>query len=166
MASRKGGIGLGTLALLFILVYFAWTTGALASLGFLGGNGGVANGIVLDAPINISLLNALSGQQGITGEGVEIYALGSSKAREAFDPGAPDAGTETLLTYTSGDRYFFVVCEGTAQEAGAGPGCEGTEGGRRNFAPNDAVRGVLEKTPFASNPQKTGSAGCCWRRGL
>ena len=59
MASRKGGIGLGTLALLFILVYFAWTTGALASLGFLGGNGGVANGIVLDAPINISLLKYL-----------------------------------------------------------------------------------------------------------
>src|SRR3972149_5858036 len=126
MASRKGGIGLGTLLLLGVVVYFLWTTGALAGIGGMGGN---ARGVSLDAPINISLLNALSGQQGITGEGVEIYALGSSKAREAFDAGAPDGGTESLLTYRSGDKYFFVVCEGTAQEAGAGPGCEGPEGG-------------------------------------
>ena len=153
MASRKGGIGLGTLALLFILVYFAWTTGALT--GIMGGNGGAGNGISLDAPINVSLLNALSGQQGITGEGVEIYALGSSKAREAFDPGAPDGGTETLLTYRSGDKYFFIVCEGTAQEAGTGPGCEGTAGGTREFGADDAVRGVLVTIPFASNTQQT-----------
>ena len=149
MASRKGGIGLGTLLLLGVVVYFLWTSGTLAGIGGMGGNGG---GIRLDAPVNLNLLNALNGAP-VDGEGVEVYAAGSTITYDSWDVDS-DTAADSAKNFISGEQYFFVVCEGTAAQS-AGVGCEGTDGGVREFSADDAARGVSVTIPFASNTQQT-----------
>src|SRR3989337_277654 len=149
MASRKGGIGLGTLLLLGVVVYFLWTTGTLAGIGGMGGAG---NGIRLDAPVNLNLLNALNGAP-IDGEGVEIYKAGSTVTYDSWDVDS-DTAADSAKNFISGDQYLFVVCEGTAAQVN-GVGCEGTDGGVREFSADDAVPGVAATIPFASNTQQT-----------
>src|SRR3990172_8247511 len=151
MASRKGGIGLGTLALLFVVLYFAWTQGALSGIG-LGGTGATGNGIGLDAPVNLNLLNRLNGAP-VDGEGVEVYRAGTTITYDSWDVDS-DTAADSAKNFISGDQYFFIVCEGTAAQVN-GVGWEGTDGGVREFTADDAVRGVAVTIPFASNTQQT-----------
>ena len=151
MASRKGGIGIGTLLLIGVVVYFAWTSGALQGIG-LGGNGGTGNGIRLDAPVNLNLLNAKNGAP-VDGEGVEVYRAGTTITYDSWDVDS-DTAADSAKNFISGDQYFFIVCEGTAAQVN-GVGCEGTDGGVREFTADDAVRGVTVTIPFASNTQQT-----------
>ena len=148
MASRKGGIGLGTLLLLGVVVYFLWTSGALAGTQI----GVPGNGIRLDAPVNLNLLNAKNGAP-VDGEGVEVYKAGSTTTYDSWNVDS-DTGADSAKNFISGEQYFFVVCEGTDAQI-LGVGCEGTDGGVREFTADDAVRGVSVTIPFASNTQQT-----------
>ncbi len=152
LASRKGGIGLGTLALLFILGYFLWSSGTLASIMGGSGNGGTGGGIKLDAPVNVNLLDSFTGAP-IDGEGIEFYAAGSTVTYDSWDVDS-DTASDSAKNFISGQQYFVIVCDGTAAQV-TGVGCEGTDGGVREFGAADAVRGVSVTIPFASNTQQT-----------
>lgn len=156
MAARTKilGIGLGPailVGIIFIAIFQPSVFSGFSGLfGGIGGNGGA--GISLDAPLNVGLINALSGAT-VDGEGVEIYKPGSATAQETWDVDS-DTASDSSLQYKSGDVYFFVVCDGTAAQVN-GVGCEGTDGGVREFDAADAVKGVSVTIPFASNTQQT-----------
>jgi len=114
--------------------------------------GGAGNGIRLDAPVNLNLLNAKNGAP-VDGEGVEVYRAGTTVTYDSWDVDS-DTAADSAKNFISGDQYFFVVCEGTAAQVN-GVGCEGTDGGVREFTADDAVRGVSVTIPFASNTQQT-----------
>lgn len=142
----------GTLLVLGILAVAVFAPATFSGIPFLGGIGGNGGQVALDAPINVNLINALSGAT-VDGEGIEIYRPGSSTALETWDIDS-DTASDSSLQYKSGDVYFFVVCEGTAAQVN-GVGCEGTDGGVREFGAANSVKGVTVTIPFASNTQQT-----------
>lgn len=155
MASQKLlGFSIPTLIVLGILGVGIVAPQALSGIPVLGGifNGGNGGQVALDAPINVNLINGLSGAT-IDGEGIEIYKPGAATALETWDIDS-DTASDSSLQYKSGDVYFFVVCEGTAAQV-TGVGCEGTDGGVREFGADDSVKGVTVTIPFASNTQQT-----------
>lgn len=153
MASAKlFGMSGGTLLVLGILAVAVFAPSTFSGIPFLGGIGGNGRGVSLNAPINVNLVNTLSGGT-VDGEGIEIYKPGSSTAFEAWDVDS-DTASDSAHQYRSGDVYFFVVCEGTAAQVN-GVGCEGTDGGVREFGAADSVKGVSVTIPFASNDQQT-----------
>ena len=148
------GISIPTIAVILVIIAIfqpGLFAGFFAGFGIPGG--GAGGGVRLDGPVNLNLVNALNGGA-LDGEGVEIYKPGSTTAQESWDVDS-DTAADSAFNYVSGDTYFFIVCEGTAAEAGTGPGCEGTAGGVREFGADDAVRGVTVTIPFASNTQQT-----------
>lgn len=153
MASRKlFGVSIPTLVILLVLYVAFFQPSFFAS--FTGGifGGGTGGGVRLDGPVNLNLLNSLSGST-VDGEGVEWYKPGSTSAYDSWDVDS-DTAADSAQNFVSGETYFVIVCDGTAAQV-SGVGCEGTDGGVREFGAADAVRGVSVTIPFASNTQQT-----------
>ena len=155
MASRKlFGVSIPTIAVILVIIAIfqpGLFAGFFAGFGILGGRAG--GGVSLDAPVNLNLVNSLSGTAPVDGEGVEWYKPGTTNAYDSWDVDS-DTAADSNQNFISGQTYFVIVCEGTAAQV-TGVGCEGTDGGVREFGAADATRGVTVPIPFASNTQQT-----------
>ena len=143
---RTGGLGIGTLIILGIIAYAVLAPGGFKLPGMNGG------GTSLEGPLNLTLQDAFTGAN-IDGEGVEVYKPGSNVPFDSWDVDV-DTASDSSQNFKSGDQYFFIVCEGTAAQV-TGVGCEGTDGGTREFGAADAVRGVSVTIPFATSSDST-----------